>query len=343
MAKNALSRKANSQALIMSRLVVACVVVLVLGATAIVLFWPSASEDSSAVSPSPVDAQGTASARLQMEQRGARLEGSEVAVEDAPAQGPSDDAWFEDKRASIPVQGQTTADVLRAWHGELLDELIDIHGYDQTFFDMRRPEGDYLGDPIACLDGALAELLMQRFDSQWAPSVRTFLTQPSAPMASQSGWRADPIRECAKLASYNPARRALDADSDEYRDASRVAVARVAELSEVARQYLGAARDVVAGQLSVLSPDRLPEFGYIFFGPFWGPAHPHSGFRGKGSEALVYIASAGGRTSCGSFAGSYVLDLAEVPGFASQLATIQSLRSAVRQELATWVQTLPAE
>jgi hypothetical protein len=287
--------------------------------------------------------QEVVSAHLETEQRAPRLEGGDADMGGAPAQSSSDDAWFEDKRPLIPVQGRTTVDILRAWHGELLDELIDIHGYDQAFFDMRRPEEDYLGDPVACLDGALAELLLQRFDSQWAPSVRTFLTQPGAPMASQSRWRADPISECRKLASYNPARRALDTKTDEYRDARRVAVARVAELSEVSRQYLGSARDVVAGQLSALSPDRLPEYGHIFFGPFWGPAHPHSGFRGKGSEALVYIAAAGGRTSCGSFAGSYVLDLAEVPGFASQLATIQSLRSAVRQELATWVQTLPAE
>jgi hypothetical protein len=257
---------------------------------------------------------------------------SSVSAEDVP--------WFIDKRAEVPIRGRTTGEILEHWHGDLMPALYEIRPREHPLFARVRPEDDYLGDPNECLEEYLAGILLAAFDASWAPGMQGLLQTPKGIPSATGQWRTSPLDCLMESLAYNPLGLGSTMSQEELRPIREAVRSKKAEMATVAEQYVERVRSTLSRELASLSPTRKPRHGHLFFGPFWGPPHPHSGFDAVMTGFNIYVSGGDSTTPCGSFLGSYVLDLFEHEEFAPEAVEMSRYIDNAAEELRVILQGL---
>lgn len=253
---------------------------------------------------------------------------------------PSEALWFIDKRSAVPVQGRTTGEILELWHGELMPDLYKIRPKEHPMFSRVRPESNYLGDPNECLEEHLAGILLAAFDASWAPGMRRLLRTPRGIPSVGADWLLSPLECLMESPAFNPLDLGNAMSQEDLQPIREAVLSKKDEMAVVAEQYVERVRSILSKELASLSPTRKPRHGYLFFGPFWGPPHPHSNFDAVMTGFNVYVSGGDSTTPCGSFLGSYVLDLFEHAEFAPEAVEMSRYIDNSAEELRVILQGL---
>ncbi len=238
----------------------------------------------------------------------------------------------------LPIEGRTYGDILRDWHGDRWDDLVERHGV-PAFLD-RVCDLESLGEPEACLDGEVLRIVLGLFDAHdrsmlWK-RFGTIVTFGDA-----CGGAEQVLKAAARSEEFNPGLPELESQGPAWEAAVQSIEQEVIEFRSTALESVEEARSAIERDLDSLSAYSLPKRGLLLFAPFWGPPHPRYGHTSAKYGQHLYFSGGDPASSCSTFVFSYSLDLHLDSGMLESLARLADSKEVVSLRLKNAINALP--